>query len=433
MGAMNYQQAWNFLDRLQFFKIKLGLESMNRFLERLGNPQRQLSCIHVGGTNGKGSVGATLCSILSSAGCSTGLYTSPHLSSVRERFKINDQFISRQDFARLISRIHDVLDGSQITYFECTTTLALLWFAEQNVDLAILEVVMGGRLDATNVITPLISIITNVSMDHEQYLGNTLSRVAMEKAGIIKDNIPVISGVANDDSGRIIRQTCRDRQAPLFLLNRDFSGGSPDIPSGYWRYQGMDGVILDKLPLALRGRYQAGNAALALAAVQLLQKQGVTLDDKQIRKGLARTRWPGRMETFTQNNRNFLLDGAHNPAGIVALKQTLAAEFAGQRLISVWAAMADKDLQTTLQDIAPMADAIIFTRPESERSATPDQLLEILPPELRQRALGSESVAEAIEHAIRTARPEDLICVAGSLYLVGAARQLLLGGVISAG
>jgi len=430
---MNFQQAWEFLDQLQFFKIKLGLDSINRFLERLGNPQHHLSCIHVGGTNGKGSVGATLCSILSAAGCATGLYTSPHLSSVRERFKINDRFISKQAFARMISRIHEVLDGSQITYFECTTTLALLWFAEQKVDLAILEVGMGGRLDATNVITPLISIITNVSMDHEQYLGNTLSLVATEKAGIIKENIPVISGVADDDSGRVIRRTCRDKKAPLFLLDRDFFGISSDPATGHWRYQGMDGVILDELPLVLRGRYQAGNAALALAAVQLLRKQGYTLPEEQIRNGLARTRWPGRMETFTQNNRCFLLDGAHNPAGVLALKQTLAAEFAGQRLILVWAAMADKDLQTTLQDIASMAATIIFTRPESERSATPEQLLAILPPKLRQRALASQSVAEAIERAIQTARPEDLICVAGSLYLVGAARQLLLGGVISAG
>ena len=204
---MNYQEAWDFLDQLQFFKIKLGLDSMNRFLERLGNPHRDLQCIHVGGTNGKGSVGATLCSILTAAGYQTGFYTSPHLSSVRERFRIGNSYISKEDFARLISKIHTVLDGGQITYFECTTTLALLWFAEQKVDCAILEVGMGGRLDATNVVTPLLSLITNVSMDHEQYLGHTLAEVSAEKAGIIKQGIPVVSGAADDDSGRVIRQT----------------------------------------------------------------------------------------------------------------------------------------------------------------------------------------------------------------------------------
>jgi len=441
---MNYQQAWEFLDRLQFFKIKLGLDSMNRFLKRLGNPQRHLRCIHIGGTNGKGSVGATLCSILSTADHTTGFYTSPHLSSVRERFKINDRFINRQDFARLITMIRDVLDGSQITYFECTTTLALLWFAEQKVDFAILEVGMGGRLDATNVVTPLLSIITNVSMDHEQYLGDTLAQVATEKAGIIKEYIAVVSGVADDDSGRVIKQTCSERQAPLFLLGRDFDGFDRDADNSLWQYKGMDGVILKNLPLAMKGSYQVSNASLALAAVQLLQRQGYAVTEDHIRTGLARTRWPGRLESFRLNDQgelvdipaeglHFLLDGAHNPAGVMALKQALEDDFSSKRLILVWGAMADKDLQTTLQVIAPLADTIIFTRPESERSATADQLRATLPPTMRQKVVLTQSVQEAIDQARETATPDDLICIAGSLYLVGAARHLLLGGLTTDG
>ena len=430
---MDYQEAWEFLDKLQFFKIKLGLDSMNRFLERLGNPQHRLSCVHIGGTNGKGSVGATLCSILSTTGHATGFYTSPHLSSVRERFKINDRYISRQDFARLISMIRDVLDGNRITYFECTTTLALLWFAEQNVDIAILEVGMGGRLDATNVITPLVSIITNVSMDHEQYLGNTLARVATEKAGIIKHQVPVVSGVADDDSGRVIRKSCNLKQAPLFLLGRDFDGVCMHPETRHWDYRGMHGLILDNLPVAMRGNYQVGNAALALAAVQLLREQGYALSEQDIRTGLTRTRWPGRLESLSLDNRCFLLDGAHNPAGVLALKQSLEDEFSGKRIILVWAAMADKDLETTLQTIAPLADCIIFTRPESERSASAAQLLALLPPEMQPRAIATQSVSAALELAQKKAESEDLICVAGSLYLVGAARELLKGAVIADG
>lgn len=444
MNTMNYQQAWDFLDQLQFFKIKLGLDSMNRFLDRLDNPHHDLSCIHIGGTNGKGSVGATLCSILAAAGYTTGLYTSPHLSSVRERFRINDSFISRQDFARLITRIVEVLDGDKITYFECTTTLALLWFAEQQVDVALLEVGMGGRLDATNVINPMLSIITNVSMDHEQYLGDTLARISAEKAGIIKHNIPVVSAVADDASGRVITRASVEQQAPLFLLGRDFTGQAQADNPGCWDYQGLNNTSLSALPLAMKGGYQVANASLALAAVQLLQEQGFTIGLEHITTGLARTRWPGRLESFRLNSRNervdaagdglrFLLDGAHNPAGVKALKQALSKDYSYQRLILIWGAMADKDLQTTLHEIAPLADVILFTRPDSERSATAEQLAAVLPGPTRPKTIVTDSVLDSITQARRIAHTEDLICIAGSLYLVGEARQLLVGAIAANG
>ncbi len=442
--TMNYQQAWDFLDQLQFFKIKLGLDSMNRFLERLGNPHHNLPSIHIGGTNGKGSVGATLCSILSAAGYNTGFYTSPHLSSVRERFRINDHYISKQDFARLITRIVEVLDDDKITYFECTTTLALLWFAEQQIDAALLEVGMGGRLDATNVVSPLLSIITNVSMDHEQYLGDTMAQIATEKAGIIKQKIPVVSAAADDDSGRIIKQTCKEKNAPLYLFGRDFNAQPLADKPGRWDYQGLHNTTLTKLPLAMKGGYQITNASVALATVQLLREQGFTLTGKHISTGLARTSWPGRLESFRLNSRNervdesggglqFLLDGAHNPAGVKALQQALRADYSYRRLILIWGAMADKDLQTTLQEIAPPADVIIFTRPDSERSATAAQLAEALPGQLHSKMIITNSVHDSIAKARRTAAPEDLICIAGSLYLVGEARQLLVGGLAADG
>ncbi|MCI5113590.1 MAG: bifunctional folylpolyglutamate synthase/dihydrofolate synthase [Candidatus Electrothrix sp. AW5] len=437
---MNYQEAWEFLDQLQFFKIKLGLNSMNQFLEKLGNPHRNLQYIHVGGTNGKGSVGATLCSILTAADYKVGLYTSPHLSSVRERFQIGNQYISQEDFARLISKIHDVLDGNQITYFECTTTLALLWFAEQEVDCAILEVGMGGRLDATNVVTPLISLITNVSMDHEQYLGMTLAEVATEKAGIIKPGIPVVSGVFNDDAGKVVRQTCDERKAPLFLLTREFNGTFNPNDKSLWQYHGLDGKVLVDLPMALCGNYQVANASLALAALQLLGQQGWTVTEEQIRLGLEQTFWPGRLEFFRLNDKgqqvdeqsdglNILLDGAHNPAGVLALKHALR-DFSRTRLILIWGAMNDKELRVTLREIAPLADIIIFTRLELERSAQTSQLKESLPKAMHQKVVCKETVPAALQQARMLANSHDLVCIAGSLYLVGKVRQLLLGGLV---
>ncbi|MCF6187023.1 MAG: bifunctional folylpolyglutamate synthase/dihydrofolate synthase [Desulfobulbaceae bacterium] len=437
---MDYQQAWTFLDNLQFFKIKLGLDAMDTFLGRVDNPQHNLPCVHIGGTNGKGSVGATLLSILTEAGYTVGLYTSPHLSSVRERFRIGNCFIPEQDFARLATKIADVLGQDQITYFEFTTTMALLWFAEQKVDLALMEVGMGGRLDATNVIAPLVAVITNVSRDHEQYLGNTLAEVAGEKAGIIKPGIPVVSGAADDVSRQVIVDRCKKLNSPLYLLDKDFSG---ERAENHWTYTGLDHRSQTSLPMTMKGGYQVGNASLALAALELLQKHHIQVTNQQIRAGLSRTRWPGRLEKFCvstsqtgarpstkDNSRSFLLDGAHNPAGVKALQLALEQEFSYKRLILVWGAMSDKDISTTLETIAPMADRILFTRPESERSAMPEDLMNCLPETMIDRAESVASVEKALQAAAEWATEDDLICIAGSLYLVGRARQILLGELV---
>lgn len=441
---MNYQEAWAFLDNLQFFKIKLGLESMSQFLDSVGNPHRGLRFIHVAGTNGKGSVSTTLRTILTRAGYKVGLYTSPHLSCVRERFRIDDRFISEEAFARQASVIREALGERQITYFEFATALALLWFAEEQVDVAILEVGMGGRLDATNVITPLVSVITNVSMDHEQYLGNTLAAVAFEKAGVIKPGVPVVAGVAADESLAVVTEVCGERKAPLFLLGREFDAVRG--PEGSWQYRGIDpSHSLGNLQCRLKGGYQIGNAALALAALETITTT-LPVSGEAIRQGLLSVTWPGRLEYFCladgtpvecpaesatgqSSLRRYLLDGAHNPAGVESLLDALVSEFNYVRLILVWACMGDKDVAATLTAIAPLADRIIFTRPESERSATPEQLAAILPEEERSKAQGAATVEEALALAANMAQGGDLICVAGSLYLVGAARKILLGEV----
>jgi len=306
---------------------------------------------------------------------------------------------------------------------------------------AILEVGMGGRLDATNVITPLVSVITNVSMDHEQYLGNTLAAVAFEKAGVIKPGVPVVAGVGPDDSLAVVAQVCEERKAPLFLLGREFDAIRG--PEGSWEYRGIDhGHSLADLHCRLKGGYQIGNAALALAALETISET-LPVPGEAIRQGLLSVTWPGRLEYFCladgnrvecpadqdSSLRRYLLDGAHNPAGVESLRDALVSEFGYDHLILVWACMGDKDVAATLTAIAPLADRIIFTRPESERSAMPEQLAAILPEEERSKTLSAPTVKEALALAADMAQGGDLICVAGSLYLVGAARKILLGEV----
>ena len=451
---MNYQEVWTFLDNLQFFKIKLGLKSMRMFLDELGSPEEELKFVHVAGTNGKGSVAVTLLSLLSRAGYKVGLYTSPHLSSVRERFRINDEYISEAEFAEEGSRIHDILAGRQITYFEFTTALALLWFARRKVDLAILEVGLGGRLDATNVITPLVSIITNVSMDHEMYLGNTLAEIAGEKAGIIKEDVPVVSGVGTGETEderivlTVVEHFCKERRAPLFLHGRDFFMEQTDDSSwDYWAMKRKGCCQLRKkikgLSFRMKGKYQAVNTGVALAALEILEQFEFSVDDEDIRAGLLEVAWPGRMESFClsrldgkqvdcadENAVHYMLDGAHNPAGVTALCEALENEIDYERLILVWAAMSDKDFRLVLPRIARRAGVIIFTRLQYERSAKPEHMAQVLPEEVRDRVICDNSLDSALAKAAEIAGARDLICIAGSLYLVGEARKRLLGPLV---
>ena len=451
MDNLTYQAAWAFLDQLQFFKIKLGLDSMNQFLDSLGHPQNRFPCLHIGGTNGKGSVGATLLSILQEADYTTGVYTSPHLSSVRERFRINDEYISEQEFTVQAGRIIDILHGRQITYFEFTTALALLWFAEKNVDIALLEVGLGGRLDATNIVNPLVSVITNVSMDHEQHLGDTLVQVASEKAGIIKPGVPVVTGTPDDDSLTVLSSVAEQNNSPFFLLGQDFNGVTPSPEKKEWRYESirctcMHGKkVLHNLPIAMKGNYQVSNAALALAALEIIDPL-FPVTEHAIRNGLKKVTWPGRLEEFWRSANgdisvnapeaeetgvaHFLLDGAHNPAGALALEQALLHDFSFTRLILIWASMADKDMENTLLRIAPLAAEIIFTQPEEERSATPETLYALLPDTLQQKSSCHSSVDDAIHAAVENTGPDDMICLAGSLYLVGKARKILCGELV---
>lgn len=422
-----YQDACRYLDDLQMHKIKLGLEAMRSTLAVLGSPEKRCPAVHVAGTNGKGSVCSMLCSVITSAGGKAGLYTSPHLSSVRERFRIGEDYISEADFTRLMELIRKSLGESQITYFECTTALAFLWFAENSCDLVILETGMGGRLDATNVVSPLLTMITTISLDHEQYLGTSVQEVAFEKGGIIKEQVMLISGVDDEEAQQVIGRICAERRAPMLVRNKDFWMSQNDEGCWIWNSQTAQ-VGLQHLSPAQPNRWQLDNISCAVAALVQLRQEGFAIDDSAIDRGIERARWPGRMELIETPLR-FLLDGAHNQAGVDYLLDSLAG-YGFERLFVIWASMADKHFQKMLNDVAAVADTLLLTRPDSERSARPEDLFT----ELRVSAGKDIRICASVEQALSQVRGEantrDLILVAGSLYLIGAFRELLVGGVI---
>jgi dihydrofolate synthase / folylpolyglutamate synthase len=443
---MTYQEVLAHLDALQMHKIKLGLEAMQSFLEKVDRPESRLRFVHVAGTNGKGSVCAAVTEVLSLAGYRVGVYTSPHLSSVRERFRIGNEYISEETFAELGTRICQVLGEEQITYFEFTTALGLLWFAELNVDLVLLETGMGGRLDATNVVTPLLSVITSVSMDHEAYLGTSLPVIAGEKAGIIKRAVPVVSGAVHPEAAGVIEAVAQINAAPLFALRQDFDYVvHPDMS---WTWAGGNAFAnyeIAGLRCSRASLVQQENDSLSIAVLKLLQKDGFQVSEQQICQGLASVRWPGRMECFDQeytaivsNDKvgksrkvlRYLLDGAHNTDGVKNLANTVREKFQYRKLVGVWGAMVDKDLAATLDLMAPLVDELIITQPDGERAATPEQIYAFLNTEQQQKARCVKKVDEALVAAQETAEEGDLIVVGGSLYLIGAVRHLLLGDLV---
>ncbi len=428
---MNYQEAHAWLDQRQQFTIKLGLETTRNLLAALGSPHQQLPIIHIAGTNGKGSVGATLLAVLSAAGYRTGFFSSPHLSEVRERFRLNDLTISRDDFARLITTLATVLHNQALpTYFECATLLALLWFAEQQAEAVILETGMGGRLDATNVVTPLLSIITDISHDHEQYLGSTIEAIAGEKAGIIKPGRPVVFSGRHPEALPVIEARCQQEDSPFFVFGRHFSATRTDNRS--FDYHSLSGEVHSGLPLRLQGEHQIVNTSLALAALELLAPT-FPLAFPHLTAGLQQVHWPGRMEQFPvklpDKTVHVLLDGAHNEAGVNALVCTLKQQNP-RRLLLLWGNMADKAMGPVYVELLGLADQIVLTRIASPRSARPADLFSRLPDAAQLKTKCSESVEQGLAMLQQYAGPEDLICVAGSLYLVGQVRQLLLGELV---
>jgi dihydrofolate synthase/folylpolyglutamate synthase len=422
---MSRHETLAYLYGLERFGMVFGLENISRLLELLGDPHQGLKVIHVGGTNGKGSVCAMMASVLHEEGYQVGLYTSPHLVSFTERIQINGAQISWDDVVVLADLLRQKVEEKnipqQFTFFDFTTAMAMYYFFRQGVDVAILEVGLGGRLDSTNVVQPLITVITNVAKDHLQILGEQLEAIAREKAGIVKQGVPLISGAAESHVIEILEQACGEKEAPLLLIGREFWAQkvAPRTFNFYgrrWRWE--------DIRLGLAGSYQIENAAIALGALEALEERGYRVGRGAVYKGLARVRWPGRME-LVQHAPQILLDGAHNPAAARSLKASLQEEFDYRCLYMVMGIMADKEVAAILAVVAPLADVLIATTPPNPRALSARRLAEIAQPYCREVKV-IEDVEEGVDYARNAAREDDLIVVTGSLFTVGAVRDHLL-------
>lgn len=423
---MNYEQATLFLDSRIALGWKLGLESMQEMLAELGNPQKKLRFIHIAGTNGKGSVAATLESIFRAAGYRTGLYTSPHLVDVRERTRLNGRMISKRQLAAVVERIRPAVEKFQATYFETLTTAALLFFADQKTDIVCLEVGLGGRLDATNVIVPEVSVITSISFDHTEHLGDTLAEIAAEKAGIIKEGVPCIIGDLPADAKDVIEQKCRIQKAPLIIASQEFV---VTIRSQVPGKMTLD--ILGASPLAvpvqfaLNGQHQAKNVAVVVAACEQLRQAGWRISSEDFRKGMRKTRWPGRFEII-HTRPIVIVDVAHNAASIAELVTLLLKFFAQWKIVFVIGLLKDKDIQIISRKIAGVAYAIKPVEAHSPR-ALPAVELKRCFSGMHSTILAPATVAEGIEAVWRLADEQTLICITGSHFVVGEALLKIKG------
>jgi dihydrofolate synthase/folylpolyglutamate synthase len=428
---MTYEEAVRHLYGLQWHGIKPGLETITALTDAMGRPHTVYPTVHIAGTNGKGSTAAMIAQILREAGYRVGLYTSPHLIEFNERIRIGGVPVSNERIATLTEQVlrRQPSLSNPVTFFEFTTALAFAAFAQAGVDLAVIEVGLGGRFDATNIVTPLVAVITTVHYDHQAHLGDTLARIAFEKAGVIKPTVPVVCGLREDEPLRVIQKTARDRGAPLTRLDHEVSVEGED-PSCF-EYRGMEAAYQD-LSCGLRGRHQVRNAGCALAAVEWLRRGGVTIPDGAVRAGLRSVRWEGRLEEMRPKPDGplILLDGAHNREGVRALAGYLEETRSRYgKTVLVFGVLADKEADRMLAELIPLVDALILTQPDHPRALSANELggrakkAGYRPPQIKVRLHVSEAVAEAVS----AANGADRVCVAGSLFVVGEAKAHLTG------
>jgi dihydrofolate synthase/folylpolyglutamate synthase len=419
----SYRDTLRYLYSIEKFGIKPGLRRIEALLRALGNPHREYPSVLVGGTNGKGSTAAILASVANKAGLKAGLYTSPHLIRFNERIKAGESEITDREVVRLADMVRSAMEHrkecDRASFFEVTTAMAFQYFREKRVDLAVLEVGMGGSLDATNVVVPLVSIITNIGLDHQRFLGTNMEEIAIEKAGIIKESSPVVTCVEEGRMARLIEDIARRRGTKLYLFGRDFRVE----PSGsFFDYQGNKRSF-KRVSLNLKGQHQYKNASCAIMALELLEERGFSISDSAVRNGLSKVRWPGRFE-IVRKDPTVVLDCAHNPSGSEALSRALT-EHSFERLFLVLGIMADKDIAGIASRLLPLAHTVIVTRPRTERAASAERLIENMR-NCPKRTIIRKTVGWALRTALKEAAVGDAICVTGSVFTVGEARRYLL-------
>lgn len=420
---MNYKEARVYLDEVSKYGSVLGLESMRELLRRLGDPQNELKFIHISGTNGKGSVLAYLSTILSGAGYRTGRYISPTLFSYRERIQVDGEYIEKESLACHVTAIAAAAEDMQKaglpspTVFEIETALAFLYFKEKRCDIVTLEVGCGGLLDATNVVTTtLMEVIASISMDHTDLLGDTLAKIAAQKAGIIKPNTMVVSAQQKSEAAQVIEDTCKEQHCTLQMVDESkISNVHYGAEGQTFSYKTWENVAI-----SLAGSYQIKNAALALEGVEALRKLGYALSDQQVREGLLHTAWRGRFTTLRRDP-TVIIDGAHNPAAALELKESLERYFPGKTLYFVMGMFKDKDYAQVIDLTAPLARHIITVETPGNPRAMPARELAEAVGKVNPSVEWADSVAHGVEKALAMAGKEDAVIVFGSLSFLGEA------------
>jgi len=414
---MTYHDSLRYIEEFRMRGINLDLGPISRLLERLGAPQKDYKSVLIGGTNGKGSVAAMLASMLHCAGYTVGLYTSPHLHDFRERIRVGGEMIPPDALVDTVERVKACM-AEEVTYFELATALALKYFSMRAVDIAVLEVGMGGRLDATNVVMPELSIVTNVSLEHRKYLGRTLEAITREKGGIVKTGGICLTGTGRKKVRDVLRDICRENRATFYLAGEDMRMHSdgPHVFSYYGIYGSYHG-----LGIPLTGGHQRDNATIAIGAVEILNSRGWVVRDNAVTEGLRCVTWEGRLETIHRCP-SIVVDGAHNPAGATALRRSLQADFVFRKLILIFAALDDKDYRRMLHTLASCADMVILTRPEEGRALDPDVLFAVARKYCAHVVVKDDS-RTALRHAVAMTGAADMICAAGSLYLVAEIKR----------
>jgi len=431
---MNYQETLDYLYSFINYGLKrqdryapeqMPLERPQAMLAQLNNPQDSYPIIHLTGTKGKGSVGAICAAMLQNAGYKVAMFSSPHLQDFRERFRINAQLISEDEVIALVDQIRPVIEKTPgLIWFEIITAMAFQYFQQQTPDIAVIEVGLGGRRDPTNVVSPLVSVITSLSLDHMTLLGDTLTDIAREKAGIIKPGIPVISAPQQPEALTVIEAAAQEHSAPLTRISHEwqFESLGGDLSVERWR-AAPQGQPLKDYETVLLGRHQAINATVALAIIHELKQHGFAFTEEAIADGLANVNWPGRLE-IARKNPVIVLDAAHNGASARCLQETLSERFIARPLVTVFAAKSDKDVPGMLRALLPITDHLVITQAVDSRAESPEIIAEMARSLAFERPIDIiPDVAHALTAAERLARGKGMACVTGSLYLVGEARD----------
>jgi len=420
---MNYKEVLEYLLQLERMGIKLGLENTNRLLSHLGNPHKTYPSIHIAGTNGKGSTAVIIESILANSGYRVGLYTSPHLVDFRERIRINGHLISQKYVTDFFSDIREKFQSINPTFFEAVTVLAFNYFRDEKVDLAIIETGMGGQFDATNVLTPTASVITNIDYEHTSHLGNDLSKIAFEKAGIIKNGIPVVTATHQIEAKRVIRQVCQQRKAKLISVFDETQWVIKEINE---RKTELDIFTRSQkyynLRLTLPGRHQLENAICAIIAAELAEPIGIKVTSTGASLGFRNIKWPGRLQRISKEP-EVILDVGHNPGAMKTLYEYFKEFYNGCHVVAVFGILSDKDSNRMLAELNRFTNVIIITEPVTDRAADTDTLA-------RQASRITSNfqiiphVRDAFKAALDYAKDDDVVLVTGSHYTVGEVLSL---------